>query len=396
LEPGAPLEEMDVLTSEGENIAGADAVIFLAQQIWWAWPVVLIAKLPGIHPVLERGYRWVAARRGCNPIACDLKGRRLPSHGIRKTAGWRQLLLDVFPGWIALIALPFSVLPLRDRLASWQFMWLIAAAIFFGCKWLTAWRAQAQSTEIKASRAFAYFFAWPGMDAEKFLSPSPARPRLDRLTPSPLSLINRRGWPALGKILQGTILLFGLARFVSPPLFAGWTGMVGMILILHFGLFQLLTIAWRSAGIIIEPIMDKPLHSKSVSEFWGRRWNTAFNWLAFDLVFRPIARRLGSCGSKSRRSPTLYFGTAVATLVAFLVSGLIHELVISLPARAGYGLPTAYFLLQGVGILLERAFPQIRGRLLTVLITAIPAFWLFHPPFVHHVILPFMKAIGAL
>jgi hypothetical protein len=27
---------------------------------------------------------------------------------------------------------------------------------------------------------------------------------------------------------------------------------------------------------------------------------------------------------------------------------------------------------------------------------AVPAFWLFHPPFIRIVILPFMKAIGAL
>jgi len=67
-----------------------------------------------------------------------------------------------------------------------------------------------------------------------------------------------------------------------------------------------------------------------------------------------------------------------------------------LPAGGGYGLPTAYFLLQGIGILFERVFPRIRGRTFTVLITAVPAFWLFHPPFVHNVILPFMKAIGAL
>jgi alginate O-acetyltransferase complex protein AlgI len=147
--------------------------------------------------------------------------------------------------------------------------------------------------------------------------------------------------------------------------------------------------------------MNAPLRSKTISEFWGRRWNSAFNQLAFEFVSRPIARTIGGRSSRDggQRSPgnsTLHFATVVAVLVAFLVSGLIHELVISLPARAGYGLPTAYFLLQGVGILAERAFPQIRSRLFTVLITAIPAFWLFHPPFVHNVILPFMKAMGAL
>ena len=87
---------------------------------------------------------------------------------------------------------------------------------------------------------------------------------------------------------------------------------------------------------------------------------------------------------------------AAATMAAFLVSGLMHEIVISLPARAGYGLPTGYFLLQGMGVLLERAAPQIRGRVFTIFVTAFPAFWLFHPPFVRQVVLPFMEAMGAL
>ena len=38
----------------------------------------------------------------------------------------------------------------------------------------------------------------------------------------------------------------------------------------------------------------------------------------------------------------------------------------------------------------------LRGRLFTLAIVAAPAFWLFHPPFVRRVILPFMQAIGAL
>jgi predicted DCC family thiol-disulfide oxidoreductase YuxK len=406
LDPNAPLEEMHVLTIDGRDIAGADAIIFLARQIWWAWPVVALAGLPGIHALLDRGYRWVAAHRGCDHIACDLNERRLPSQLLRSPTGkaplleavWRRRVLEGFPAWIALIGLPISVLPLRRHLAPWEFMWLMAVAIFFGCKWLTAWRAQAHNSGPSVSRVFAYFFAWPGMDAEKFLSPNPTRAQLDGFKPSSLSLTKRRERPAIGKILSGTVLLFGGARLARGPLLAGWIGMIGMILILHFGLFQLLAIAWRSAGIVVEPIMDRPLRSKSVSEFWGRRWNAAFNKLTFDFVFRPIVRRLGSSDSqkRSRKSSTLHLGAAIATLAAFLGSGLIHELVISLPAGAGYGLPTAYFLLQGVGILLERAFPQIRGRIFTILITAVPAFWLFHPPFVRNVILPFMKAIGAL
>jgi len=78
--------------------------------------------------------------------------------------------------------------------------------------------------------------------------------------------------------------------------------------------------------------------------------------------------------------------------------------VISFPARAGYGLPSAYFAVQAVGMLVERsAFGRRlglgagwRGWLFTFLCAAGPAFWLFHPPFVHRVILPFLQTIGAI
>ena len=453
LEAGVPLEKMHVLTREGQDIAGADAVIFLARQIWWTWPAVVFAQLPGMHKLLDGGYRWIAAHRGCDHVACDLKKRRstpalntigdYPSSvvsqlglgsardsrahsgdspqcsdenvrfgGVAEAStrvacapqtedrAWKPPLLEAWPGWMLLIGLPISVLPLRDTIAPWQFMWVMAGAIFFGCKWVTAWRAQKPNADLKLIPTLGYFLAWPGTDAEKFLAAKPSHPRLDCFKQSSLALPFTHMRPAIVKTLLGAVLLFGVAEVAHKPLLVGWIGMIGMILILHFGLFQLLAAEWRKAGIDVEPIMNTPLRSKTVSEFWGRRWNSGFNRLAFEFISRPITRRLGGCGTcdtrRSRRTSALHFGPAIATLTAFLVSGLIHELVISLPAGAGYGLPTAYFLLQGLGILLERVFPQIRGRTFTILITAIPAFWLFHPPFVHNVILPFMKAIGAL
>ena len=92
-----------------------------------------------------------------------------------------------------------------------------------------------------------------------------------------------------------------------------------------------------------------------------------------------------------------------ALLAVFAVSGLLHELVISLPARGGYGLPSIYFAAQGLGLLLERSRAGRRlglgrgwrGRLFALVVVAGPAFWLFHPPFIHKVILPMLRAIGA-
>jgi alginate O-acetyltransferase complex protein AlgI len=161
--------------------------------------------------------------------------------------------------------------------------------------------------------------------------------------------------------------------------------MIGVVFMLHFGVFELLALFWRSHGIPVQQVMQKPLLAASTSEFWGKRWNTAFNDVAFKLAFRPIARRLGG---------------SAALMVVFLLSGLVHELVISFPARGGYGLPTAYFLLQGAGVMLERKLFQGSAsrsplnRLFTLLMVAGPAGWLFPRPFIHNVILPMLRAFG--
>jgi D-alanyl-lipoteichoic acid acyltransferase DltB (MBOAT superfamily) len=167
---------------------------------------------------------------------------------------------------------------------------------------------------------------------------------------------------------------------------AGWIGMVGCVLMLHFGLFEILAWRWQRAGFPVKPVMNAPVISGSLSEFWGRRWNTAFNRIAHDFFWLPIKRWLGVAG---------------ATLVTFAISGIIHELVISVPARGGYGLPTMYFLIQGLGVVFERSqFARERGIggnwFYAAVFTLGPAFWLFHPPFIRNVILPMLHAMGAI
>lgn len=197
----------------------------------------------------------------------------------------------------------------------------------------------------------------------------------------------------LGSLGDGTRdnSALGIARALpeEQPLLRGWAGMLGLIFLLHFGIFQIVSCFWQSCGVAAEPIMSAPLRSASLSEFWGKRWNLGFRQLAYDLVFGPLHKSLG---------------VGAAGFLVFVASGLIHDLVISVPARGGYGLPTAYFVLQGVGVSMERSRigrrlglrDGISGRLFLVLIVAAPVFWLFHPPFVLRVIIPFMKAIRAL
>jgi hypothetical protein len=97
-------------------------------------------------------------------------------------------------------------------------------------------------------------------------------------------------------------------------------------------------------------------------------------------------------------------GIAGATLVVFLASGVIHDLVMSIPAEGGYGLPTLYFCIQGFGLLVERSEIGKRiglgqgtiGRLFGAAVTVLPMGLLFHPPFVYRVIVPTLTAIGAM
>lgn len=283
--------------------------------------------------------------------------------------------------WLPVAAGPAGVLVFYDRLQPWALMWGLAISIYFGLKWLTWWKARAQIPHA-GWRSLAYVFAWPGMDAPSFLDE----------TKGPAAIPRSRDWIWAGaKVAFGASLLWIVAR--TPPagqaLVRGWVGMLGLIFLLHFGTFELAALSWEAIGIDAQPIMSAPLSSSSLSEFWGRRWNLGFRQLAHDLVFAPLHKR---------------FGIDAAGFAVFVLSGVIHDLVISVPARGGYGLPTVYFTLQGLGVMIERSRHGRKiglgrggmGRLFMALFTLGPLFWLFHPPFVLRVIIPFMKVAHAL
>jgi hypothetical protein len=284
------------------------------------------------------------------------------------------------PGALPLLALPLTAVACRNLLSPWVFMWTLSFTIYLSLKWLTWWSARSRIAH-SAWRSLAYVLAWPGMDADVFLD---AKQRVSR------PAFSTWLWATCETIL-GAILLWVGARSVpqDQPLLRGWVGMLGLILLLHFGSFQMVALLWQSLGVKAEPIMSAPLRSTSLGEFWGKRWNLGFRQLAHELIFRPLYRTSGA-------------GTA--GFLVFAASGLIHDLVISLPARAGYGLPTLYFLLQGAGVTLEHSRLGkrfglglgVRGWCFMVVVLTLPVFGLFHPWFVLRVILPFMRAIHAL
>jgi len=263
----------------------------------------------------------------------------------------------------------------------WALMWMMAAAIYVSCKCLT-WQ-QAAAHRGASWKHAVYWLGWPGMDATGFLGERP-------LTKC-LYCRSSEWFGAIGKLMLGVVLLFAVARFVPPQhtYVVGWIGMIGIVLILHFGAFHLLSCLWRSVGLQAHPLMNRPLASTSLSEFWSRRWNTAFRDLTHRFLFRPCAS---------------WLGPRWGIVVGFLFSGAIHDLVISVPAHGGYGGPTVFFTIQGLAMVIERSAYGRQaglsagwsGRLFTAAVLVAPVGLLFHRPFVVGVIVPFMRALGAI
>jgi hypothetical protein len=288
---------------------------------------------------------------------------------------------NAWHGWTPLVALPALVaLVTPADVPAWGRMWLLAGAVYAGCKWLT-WRRR-RVAGVPAWRHLAYLAAWPGLDADAFLCPTP------------LAADKR---PAAAEWLFAAVKLglgVALVAVVVPTIPAGydlargWVGMAGIVLGLHFGALHLVSCAWRAAGVDARPLMCWPIAAAGVGEFWGRRWNTAFRDLAHRFLFRPLTRRLGP---------------GAGLVAGFVFSGLVHDLVISVPAGAGLGLPTAYFALQAPDIRLEHSPAGRalglgrgwRGRAFAALVVIGTAGLLFHPPFIREVILPFLAVLGA-
>jgi len=243
---------------------------------------------------------------------------------------------------------------------AWLWMWVLAGTLWAGFKVMN-FRREGGFRAVNP-----LFFGWIGTDAGAF--------RYDRSVSGAASRIAG----GLAFTAGGVVLVLVVLPRWTDPYATGWLGLAAMLSVLHFGVFAILAGIWRRLGFPVEPIMRAPWVARTLGEFWGPRWNRAFSDWARPWVFRPLVRRLGMVGG---------------TLAGFFASGLAHEVVISLPARGGFGLPTAYFLVQAAGVLAQRRIPAIRSPFVTVAVVLIPAPMLFHPVFIERVFAPMIEAL---
>lgn len=96
------------------------------------------------------------------------------------------------------------------------------------------------------------------------------------------------------------------------------------------------------------PLFDKPWSSTSLSDLWGRRWHQMLRYSAVSLGGAPLA---------------CFFGRPGYVLGTFLYSGAAH-CIPYLAYKRGVNpvFECGFFVMNAVGILLERAWSKVKGR----------------------------------
>ena len=105
-------------------------------------------------------------------------------------------------------------------------------------------------------------------------------------------------------------------------------------------------------------------------------------------MFRPLTARCGA---------------AAALWIGFLISGLVHEVAITVPTGTGYGGPTAFFLLQAIALFVERSAwgrawglgRGVIGWAFAASVLILPVGLLLSPAFVCEIIVLFCHDVAA-
>jgi alginate O-acetyltransferase complex protein AlgI len=250
-------------------------------------------------------------------------------------------------------------------------MLALCGALLYAMKGVVAVEARRAGSEpLGIGRWLAFAVGWFGMRPQAFARRAPGKPS---------RTLARRG----SILLLAGAGLVALARLPDSRLITTLLLLPGLSLMGHFGLFNLLAAFWRRQGFDVGPLFRAPIAARSLGEFWSRRWNLAFAQMTALAVARPIERRLGRGG---------------ALLASFAFSGVLHEIAISWPVRAGFGGPSLYFALHGAATLAEEAllrrnlWPRgLAGRACTLVLLLLPVPLLFHGPFLRGTMWPLAR-----
>ncbi len=300
---------------------------------------------------------------------------------VNVVAGYRVYVKKyTWLAWLLLVATAVGVERLCQNESPLFRMLAIIVPLFVSMKIVTAAAGHSRTEKpVTFMQWVAFAICWAGMRVQIFHT----------LGQKPLPEARAMLLFGLGRLWAGAAVLalaHGVAALpLSPQVSFGIVSallLVGISLLLHFGLLAISAGCWQFLGVRTYFLFNAPLRSATLTEFWSKRWNVAFSEMTAVAVYRPLKKRLGS---------------KVGMVGAFLFSGLLHEMAISLPVWKGFGWPLAYFALHGLVIVFEEALAVrkilflrtgITGRMWVYFWVLAPLPMLFHTPFLKEVVWP--------
>ena len=285
-------------------------------------------------------------------LGCGLLGGRLLAKLASK--GWRRIF-----GWLMVVALLVAAhlnLLGADPIVR---MVGICAVLLAAMKGLV-YAEWAGPKQLTWTRYLIFGLLWFGMDPGTF-----AKKRVG------LSWRGDLGWGLLMMVV-GVVMAWVVWAFEYRHIVLMF---VPMSLGFHFGALRVLKAAHRWYGFPVRTLFPNLLKAQGIGDFWSRRWNVGYSQMMQRVVGRPLGSVVGRDGG---------------VMAVFLVSGLLHEVAITLPVMAGWGWPTLYFVFHGGLAVLERRTGRRLGKVLTFIAVGAPLGFLFPQTFQVEVIERFL------
>lgn len=247
------------------------------------------------------------ARRGASPALAA-------AGGVYALVLWAAAVFRTTTPWVACVLLHFEAMVVAKTLAI----------------------GRAPRGSVTFGRGLAFLAISPTLDARRAFVPDPTVSR-------------PRGVAHLGAGVVEMLCGFEIAAIAArlgildgSPYPASWVRAVCLLLLLD-GFGRTFAGLARALGTASDDAFDRPWLAKDLAEFWGARWNQFIGRTLFHVVYKPWTRALGPL---------------VASLLAFVASGILHEVLYVLPAGGQAGWYVLFFVLQGLGVIASSRMPS--------------------------------------
>ncbi|XP_057456922.1 acyl-CoA--sterol O-acyltransferase 1-like [Lotus japonicus] len=188
-----------------------------------------------------------------------------------------------------------------------------------------------------------------------------------------------------GLLVAVLVKIYDYSDYIHPKLIMGMY-CFHIYFLMEIILATVAALARSTLGLELEPQFNDPILSTSLQDFWGRRWNLMVTSILRPTVYEPTLKA-------ARNVVGSTWAPLPAVMATFVVSGLMHELILFYMGRMA---PTfrmsCFFVLHGLCLTLEIVLKKAlnaRWRLprfvsgpLTAGFVFTTCFWLFLPEFI--------------